>query len=92
MIVSFRHRGLQRFFETGSKAGIQAHHAPRLRLILAALDSAEEISDMDIPGFNLHPLTGNEQGVWSVKVNRNWRVTFRFEDSSAQVVDYRDYH
>jgi len=76
MIKSFRHKGLRRFFETGSTSGIQVKHARRLRMQLAALDTARIIEDMDIPGFRLHPLKGELQGRWSITVNGNWRMTF----------------
>ena len=92
MIQSFRHKGLRRFFESGSVAGIQPHHAKRLRMLLAALDTAVSIEDMNIPGFRLHPLKGEERGRWSVWVNGNWRVTFEFKDGHAYVLDYEDYH
>lgn len=92
MIKSFRHKGLRRFYEAGSLAGIQAQHAKRLRLQLAALDTATSIEDMDIPGFRLHPLKGSEQGRWSIWVNGNWRLTFAFSDGNAYVLDYEDYH
>jgi len=92
MILSFRHKGLKKFFELGSAAGIQAAHAKRLRMQLAALDTAQTIEDMDIPSFRLHPLKGTEQGRWSITVNGNWRVTFEFHDGNAYVLDYEDYH
>ena len=92
MIQSFRHKGLRRFFESGSAAGIQPHHAKRLRMLLAALDTAVSIEDMNIPGFRLHPLKGEERSRWSVWVNGNWRVTFEFKDGHAYVLDYEDYH
>lgn len=92
MIKSFRHKGLEKFFETGSKAGIQPHHAKRLRMQLTALDTAQSIEDMDIPGFRLHPLKGGDTGRWSVWVNGNWRTTFEFVDGHAHVLDYEDYH
>lgn len=92
MIVSFRHKGLSRYFETGSKAGIQAKHASRLRLQLAALDSAQTIEDMDIPGYRLHPLKGRSKGRWSIWVSGNWRLTFEFRDGNVHVLDYEDYH
>jgi len=92
MIRSFRHKGLRKFFESGSAAGIQPHHARRLRMLLAALDTSRFIEDMDIPGFRLHPLKGEERGRWSVWVNGNWRMTFAFEDGHAFVLDYEDYH
>lgn len=92
MINSFRHKGLNRFYESGSSSGIQPHHANRLRMQLAALDTATSIDDMDIPGFKLHPLKGADQGRWSIWVNGNWRVTFEFRESHAFVLDYEDYH
>lgn len=92
MIKSFRHKGLRKFFETGSTSGIQPSHAKRLRMQLAALDTAQTIEDMDIPGFRLHPLKGQMRGRWAVSVNGNWRLTFVFQDGNADVVDYEDYH
>jgi proteic killer suppression protein len=92
MIVSFVHRGLQRFFEAGSKAGIQPAHAPRLARQLARLDAARSAQDMNVPGWRLHPLRGELAGHWSVWVSGNWRLTFRFEDGNAILVDYHDYH
>ena len=92
MIVSFRHKGLSRYFKSGSKAGIQAKHASRLRLQLAALDSAQTIEDMDIPGYRLHPLKGRSKGRWSIWVSGNWRLTFEFRDGNVHVLDYEDYH
>lgn len=92
VIRSFRHKGLKRFFETGSKAGIQAQHANRLRLQLAALDTAKEVMDMNIPGYQIHPLKGRDQGRWSVWVNGNWRLTFEFTHGDVHILDYEDYH
>lgn len=92
MIQSFRHKGLKTFFESGSMAGIQPHHAKRLRMLFAALETAHTLKDMDVPGFRLHPLHGAERGRWSVWVNGNWRLTFAFEEGHAYVVDYEDYH
>ena len=92
MIRSFRHKGLERFFRTGTTSGIQAKHAKRLRLILAQLDRASLIDDMDFPGSRLHPLKGDLKGIWSVTVQANWRITFRFEKGDAEVVNYEDYH
>jgi toxin HigB-1 len=92
VIQSFRHKGLRRFYETGSVGGIQPKHAKRLRLLLVALDTSQVIGDMDVPGFRLHPLKGSERGRWSVWVNGNWRLTFEFRDGQAYVLDYEDYH
>lgn len=92
MIQSFRHKGLRRFFESGSVAGIQPDHARRLRMLLAALDTAQIIADMDVPGFGLHPLKGREGGRCSVWINANWRLTFAFRGGHAYALDYEDYH
>lgn len=92
MIKSFKHKGLKKFFETGSKAGIQTKHEKRLRMQLAAIDTAIVIDDVDLPGFKLHPLKGNRDGIWSVTVNGNWRVTFEFSDGNAYILNYEDYH
>ncbi len=92
MILSFRHKGVEAFFATGSKAGIQPAHATRLRLQLAALDNAIAPQSMDLPGWELHPLSGPLAGHWAVSVNGNWRVTFKFKDRDAILVDYQDYH
>ncbi|HSU97460.1 MAG TPA: type II toxin-antitoxin system RelE/ParE family toxin [Gemmatimonadaceae bacterium] len=92
MIQSFRHKGLKKFFESGITAGVQPQHAQRLRILMAALDTAQAIQDMNVPGFRLHPLKGRRSGVWSVSVNGNWRVTFEFRDGQAYILDYEDYH
>lgn len=92
MIRSFRHKGLRKFFESGSVAGIQPHHSARLRMQLTALDTAQAIEDVDIPGFRLHPLKGREKGRWSIWVNGNWCLTFEFREGDAHVLDYEDYH
>jgi proteic killer suppression protein len=92
MIRSFKHKGLERFFQKGTKSGIQAKHASRLRLILGRLNASTIPRDMDLPGLGLHSLSGNKSGIWSVKVSGNWRVTFRFVDGHAEIVNYEDYH
>jgi proteic killer suppression protein len=92
MIKSFAHKGLSKFFHTGSTAGIQAKHAIRLAMILKMLDRAKVAGDMAAPGLDLHALKGNRKGLWSVKVNGNWRITFHFTAGSAEIVDYIDYH
>lgn len=92
MIKSFAHKGLRKFFETGNASGIQTTHARRLRLQLAALDTARAVDDMDIPGFALHPLKGNMRGRWAVSVNGNWRLTFEFHEGNVHILDYEDYH
>ena len=92
MIKSIRHKGLAKLFESGSTSGVQSSHAKRLRLQLAALDTAQVIDDMDIPSFSLHPLKGKLKGRWSIWVNGNWRLTFEFKDGNVYVLDYEDYH
>ena len=91
-IQRFRHRGLSRFFATGSLAGIQTKHADRLRLMLTRLNVAMSPRDMGLPGWNLHPLKGDRAGRWAVRVSANWRLTFRFDGPDATDVDYEDYH
>lgn len=92
MIRSFNHKGLAKFFKSGSTAGIQAAHAKRLRLILGRLNASSDAKDMGLPGLRLHELSGNRTGIWSVTVSGNWRVTFRFEDGDVELVNYEDYH
>lgn len=92
MIKSFRHRGIERFFKKGRKAGIQAKHAEKLRVQLFALDNATRPQDMNAPGWRLHPLKGDLAGYWSVDVSGNWRLTFAFQGEDAILVDYQDYH
>jgi proteic killer suppression protein len=92
LIQSIRHKGLRRFHEAGSLGGIQPKHAKRLRMLLIALETAQVIGDMDVPGFKLHSLKGSERGRWSILVNGNWRLTFEFRDGQAWLLDYEDYH
>ncbi|WP_150461430.1 type II toxin-antitoxin system RelE/ParE family toxin [Nesterenkonia ebinurensis] len=92
MIISFRHKGLQKYFETGSKRGIEPEHAPRLRLILATLHQTTGPEDLSLPSFRLHQLTGDVKEHWSMRVSGNWRVTFRFVGQDVELVDYQDYH
>ncbi|MEH6584002.1 MAG: type II toxin-antitoxin system RelE/ParE family toxin [Halioglobus sp.] len=92
MIKSFKHKGLERFFETGSTRGIQTKHSKKLRMQLSALDTAQAIEDVDVPGYRLHSLKGTRKGLWSITVNGNWRVTFEFTDGNAYIVNYEDYH
>jgi len=92
VIKTFAHKGIEAFFLKGSKAGIQAVHAPRLGRQLAQLNQAAKPEDMNLPGWGLHPLKGGLAGHWAVSVNGNWRLTFKFEDGDAVLVDYQDYH
>jgi toxin HigB-1 len=92
VIRSFRHAGLERFYRRGSKAGIQPKHAKRLKLQLAQLDVASGPNDMAVPAWRLHPLKGDLEGHWSVWVDENWRLTFKFEGTDVVLVDYKDYH
>jgi len=92
MIKSFQHKGLETFFKKGSKAGIQPHHASRLRIQLTVLDSATQAKDVNVPGWKLHELTGDLAGFLSVAVNGNWRLIFRFVGKDIELVDYLDYH
>jgi proteic killer suppression protein len=92
MIKSFRHKGLKNFFEKNDTKGINPNHAPKINRILTRLDYAEAIQDMNLPGYRLHPLKGDLKNLWAVDVNGNYRITFRFEDGNAYILDYQDYH
>jgi len=92
MIKSFKHKGLKKYFESGSTSGIQAKHQHKLRMQLTAIDTAQKIEDIDLPNFKLHLLKGNRAGVWSITVNGNWRITFEFIDGNAYILNYEDYH
>lgn len=92
VIASFKHKGLERFFTTGSKAGIQPQHDDRLSLILGRLHASTSARDMNLPGLDLHELRGDRKGTWAVKVSGNWRLTFSFVGKNAVGVNYEDYH
>jgi toxin HigB-1 len=92
VIKSFKHKGLQKFFETGSKMGIFPDHAPKIGRILDRLDASIDPGDMALPGYHLHQLSGKDKKTWSVRVSGNWRITFMFEGEDVILVDYRDYH
>lgn len=92
MIKSFKHKSLAKFFESGSTRGIQSDHSLKLKMQLIALDTAQNIDDMDLPGYKLHGLKGNRKGLWSISVSGNWRVTFEFTDGNVYIVNYEDYH
>lgn len=92
MIRAIRHKGLKRLYEDNDPRGVLSEHTAKLRDILARLDAASAVSDMDLPGFRLHPLKGEWKGFWAVTVRANWRVIFRFAEDEALDVDYIDYH
>ena len=92
MIKSFKHKGLRDFFRTGTRKRIAPDHASKLARVLDRLDASLRPSDMNLPGYRLHELSGRERGRWSVWISGNWRVTFMFEGEDAVEVDYRDYH
>lgn len=92
MIKSFNHKGLQAFFERGTKAGIRPDHSAKLARLLARLDVATCAADMNVPGWGLHALSGHLALHWAVSVNGNWRMTFTFDGTDAVLVDYMDYH
>ena len=92
MIKSFKHKGLERLFIKSSASGVQADYAPRITLILDAIDAAEQVNDLNLPGFRLHRLKGDKRNLWSVRVSANWRITFEFENGNAHILDLEDYH
>ncbi len=92
MIISFIHKGLRKFYASGSTAGIQKKHEKKLRLILANLDQAADPDDMDLPGLFMHQLKGDKKDIWSVRVSGNWRITYRFTGRDVEIVNYEDYH
>ena len=92
MIKSFKHKGLERLFTKGSASGVQSAYAERITLTLDAIDAAEQINELDIPGFHLHRLKGDKRNLWSVRVSANWRITFEFENGNACILDLEDYH
>ena len=92
MIKSFKHKGLERLFIKGSASGVQADYAPRIALILDAIDAAEQVKELDLPGLRLHRLKGEKRNLWSVRVSANWRITFEFENGDAYILDLEDYH
>ncbi len=92
MIKSFIHKGLQKFYKTGTTSGIQSKHENKIRLILTNLDQSETSDDMDLPGLHLHKLKGTRKDIWSVRVSGNWRITFRFVGRDVEIVNYEDYH
>ena len=92
MIKSFSHKGVKKFYDSGSMAGIQSAHAPKLARQLARLNQAKTPADMNLPGWKLHPLKGKLVGQWAISVSGNWRLIFRFRGGDVFNVYYDDYH
>ena len=92
VIRSFAHKGLAKFFATGSRVGIIPQHAERLKDLLAALDTATRIEDLNLPDLRLHQLKGDQRGRWAITVRANWRLTFDFDQNDVHILDYEDYH
>jgi proteic killer suppression protein len=92
MIKSFKHKGFERLFTKGSTSGVQGDYAPRITLILDAIDAAEQVNELDLPDFRLHRLKGDKRNLWSLRVSANWRITFEFENGDAHILDLEDYH
>ena len=92
MIKTWKHKGLRRFFETGSKAGIKPEYERRLKIILQRLHASVSPEDMDTPGMQFHALLGDLKGYYAVSVSGNWRIIFRFNQQHVEDLDYVDYH
>jgi toxin HigB-1 len=92
VIRSIRHKGLRRLYERDDSRGVVAEHVVKLRDILARLDAAGCVGDLDVPGFRLHSLKGELTGFWAVTVRANWRIVFRIHEGDVFDVDYTDYH
>ena len=92
MIRSFRHKGLDRLYRQSSRKGVPSALVDKIARILARLDAATGPQQMDLPGWRLHPLKGELRGYWSVWVNANWRIVFRFNGADVTEVDLVDYH
>ncbi len=92
MIRNFRHKGLKDFFETGTTKGIIPQQADRIALCLDVMDVADDLEELDQPGWNLHELKGKRKGTWSIHINGPWCITFGFEDGDCVDIDYEQYH
>jgi toxin HigB-1 len=92
VIKNIRDKGLKKLYEYGHTKGVKSEHGERLRKILALLETAEAVDDMDLPGLKLHELKGKRKGIDAVSVSGNWRITFKLQDGDALDVDYEDYH
>lgn len=92
MIVNFRHKGLRDLYLHGRTSGVMAEHVRRLRHRLAVIDAASRVTDINMPGYRLYPLTGDRGGIWAISVSGNWRITFEFVNGDAYILNYEDYH
>lgn len=92
MIKTWQHKGLKDFFETGSLAGIQPSHEKKLRQRLNVINRAREIQEINLPAYRLHRLKGDRSDIWAIDATGNWRLTFKFEQGDAYILDYEDYH
>jgi len=92
MIQTFRHRGLRCLYERGDRSKIRADQVDRIAVALADLDVAGKPSDLDLPGYRLHPLRGDLRGFWSISISANWRIIFRLAEGDVYDVDLIDYH
>ncbi|WP_455811090.1 type II toxin-antitoxin system RelE/ParE family toxin [Pseudomonas graminis] len=92
MIKSFKHKGLKKFFLKDDSSGIEQKLVGRIRNRLTVIDAADSIGAIDMPGYDLHPLKGDRQEIWSISVSGNWRITFRFIDGDAEILNLEDYH
>jgi proteic killer suppression protein len=92
MIKSIGNKALKRWWERGDQSRINPVHFPKIRRAMLALDAASQPTDMNLPGYGFHGLSGDLKGFYAVKVTGNWRVIFRFDGGDAIDVDYLDYH
>jgi len=92
MIKNFKHKGLELFFTKNDRRLLNPKQISKLSILLDALDNAENIEDLAIPGTGLHKLSGDKKSLWSMKISANWRLTFRFENGQAIDVHLEDYH
>ena len=92
MILKIRHKGLRRFYETGDASGIDAKRASWIRIVLTALDTANNPASLNMPGFRLHALKQDRKGQWAITISGNWRLVFEFDGDDITNVDLVDYH
>ncbi|WP_426575868.1 type II toxin-antitoxin system RelE/ParE family toxin [Xenorhabdus stockiae] len=92
MIKSFKHKGLKKFFLKNDSSGLEQKLVPRIKNRLTIIDSASCIEAINLPGYDLHELKGNRKNIWSIKVSENWRITFKFINGDAEILNLEDYH